>query len=223
MGGTSVTSRYAGAGRPSQVVVRAPRGGPDRVFIKLTKILRTSLGSGTSGAFALYQIFPNDCKDPFGGLGAGGPVGFGSWAGNGAGQFLAYTVHAFSVRLRATQPAGSTATHVCYRFCPASVGTPTDTLQIAGAPRAKSVLVAAGDGIRELRSFHTVAEVYGQTQQAVAIDDSFSALYNATPASEVRMDLAFQDTVATQQTVPILLELTQYIEFYGRQEDAVPS
>jgi len=223
MGGTSVQSRYAGAGRPSQVIVRAPRGGPDRVFIKLTKILRTQLGSGTSGAFALYQIYPNDCKDPFGGLGAGGPVGFGSWAGNGAGQFLAYTVHAFAIRLRATQPAGSTGTHVAYRFVPASVGTPTDSVQVAGSPRAKSVILAAGDGIRELRSFHTVAEIYGQTQQAVAIDDSFSALYNATPASEVRMDLCFQDTSATSEVVPILLEMTQYIEFYGRQEDAVPS
>jgi len=223
MGGTSVTSRYAGAGRPSQVIVRAPQSGPDRVFVKLKKVARLELTTGASGAFAVYPIYPNDCKDPFSTLGAGGPVGFGSWCGNGAGQYLAYTVHAFAVNLRITQPSGSNGTHVVISFCPNSQAAPTDTVQAAGGQRAKSLLTAAGTEVFRMGAYHSVAEIYGQTNQAVAIDDTFSALYNATPSSEVRCDISLQATSNTQTTLHGLLELTQYIEFYGRQVDAVPS
>jgi len=223
MGGTSVSSRYAGKGRPSQVIVRAPQSGPDRVFVKLKKVLRADLTTGASGAFSNYDIFPNDCKDPFGSAGAGGPVGFASWCGNGAGQYLAYCVHAFSIRVRCTQPAGSTGTHVVMSFKPNSQAAPTDTVQAAGGQRSKSLLLAAGTQIADMSAYHSVAEVYGQTNQAVAIDDSFAALYNATPSSEVRCDISLQGTASTVNSIPALIELTQYIEFFGRQVDAVPS
>jgi len=223
MGGTSVSSRYAGKGKPSQVIVRAPQSGPDRVFVKLKKIVRFDFTTGSSGAYANYPIYPNDCKDPFGSLAAGGPVGFGSWCGNGAGQYLAYTVHAFAVRLQITQPAGSIGTHVVLSFCPNSQAVPTDTVQAAGGQRAKGLLLAAGTEVHVLSAYHSVAEIYGQTNQAVAIDDSFSALYNATPSSEVRCDISLQGTSSTLNTAPALIELTQYVEFYGRQVDAVPS
>lgn len=223
MGGTSVSSRYAGKGRPSQVIVRAPQSGPDRVFVKLKKVCRVDLTTGASGGFATNPIYPNDCKDPFGSLAAGGPVGFASWCGNGAGQYLAYTVHAFAVRVSITQPAGTTGTHVVMSFCPNSQAVPTDTVQAAGGQRAKGLLLAAGTEVHVLSAYHSVAEIYGQTNQAVAIDDSFSALYNATPSSEVRCDISLQGTSSTLNTAPALIELTQYIEFYGRQVDAVPS
>lgn len=223
MGGTSVSSRYAGKGRPSQVIVRAPTSGPDRVFVKLKKFLRTDLTTGASGAFSNLNIQVNDCKDPFDTLAAGGPVGFASWCGNGAGQYLAYCVHAFSVRITCTQPAGTTGTHIVMSFKPESQAVPTDTVQAAGGQRSKSILVAAGTQIHTMHSYHSVAEIYGQTNQAVAIDDSFAALYNATPASEVRCDISLQGTATTQNTIPAVIELTQYVEFFGRQVDAVPS
>jgi len=223
MGGTSVSSRWAGKGKPSQVIVRAPQSGPDRVFVKLKKVCRADLSTGASGAFGNYPIYCNDCKDPFGSLAAGGPVGFASWCGNGAGQYLAYTVHAFAIRVQCTQPAGTTGTHIVLSFCPNSQAVPTDTVQAAGGQRAKGVLLAAGTQVHTIGAYHSVAEVYGQTNQAVAIDDTFSALYNATPSSEVRCDISLQGTSSTQNTIPALIELTQYVEFYGRQVDAVPS
>lgn len=222
MGGTSVSSRYAGKGRPSQVIVRAPAAGPDRVFVKLKKVLRTEFLTGAAGAFALNQIYPNNGIDPFGTMDSGGAVGFASWCANAAGKYLAYCVHAFSVKLSVTQPAGSTGTHITMGFKPASQGTPTDTAQSSGQPRTKSLLLAAGTEVHTLYSYHSVAEVYGQTNAAVAIDDSFAALYSAAPASEVRCDICLQGTSSTQNTVPALLELTQYIEFFGRQIDSDP-
>jgi len=223
MGGTSVSSRYAGKGRPSQVIVRAPAAGPDRVFVKLKKFLRADLQTGASGAFAIYSIYPNNGLDPAGTLDSGGAVGFASWCANAAGKYLAYCVHAFAVKLSVTQPAGTTGTHITMGFKPASQGTPTDTLQSAGQPRTQSRLLAAGTQISHMYAYHSTAEVYGQTNNAVAVDDSFSALYNAAPASEVRCDISLQGTSSTLNTVPVLIELTQYIEFYGRQVDAVPS
>lgn len=223
MGGTSVASRYAGKGKPSQVLIRAPQSGPDRVFVKLRKVLRTDLATEAAGAFANFPILCNNGIDPFGTLGAGGCVGFNSWCGSGSGQYLAYCVHAFAVKVQATQPAGTTGTHLCMSFKSAAQAVPTDTVQTAGSQRAKSLLLAAGTQVHTLYSYHSVAECYGQTNQTVATDDTYSALYNAAPASEVRCDISLQGTAATQNTIPVLIELVQYIEFFGRQVDSVPS
>jgi len=92
-----------------------------------------------------------------------------------------------------------------------------------GSHRAVYTLAAAGTQVHTLSLYCTVAEVYGQTKQTVAIDDTFSALHNATPTSEVRVDVCCIDTVATQQSLPFTFELTQYIEFFGRQEFTAPS
>lgn len=223
LGGTSVSSRYAGKGKPSQVLVRAPQSGPDRVFVKLKKVFRGNLDTGASGAFANYPILCNNGIDPFGTLGAGGAVGFASWCGNGAGQYLAYCVHAFAVKLSCTQPAGTSGTHIVMSFKSAAQAAPTDTMQVAGSARAKSLLMAAGTEVHTMYSYHSVAECYAQTNQTVASDDTFSALYNAAPASEVRCDISVQGTASTLNNIPVVLELTQYIEFFGRQADAVPS
>lgn len=223
MGGTSVSSRYAGKGRPTQVIVRAPQAGPDRVFVKLKKVLRTDLATAAAGAFANSQILVNNGIDPFGTAAAGGCVGFASWCGNAAGQYLGYCVHAFAVKISATQPAGTTGTHVVMSFKPATVAVPTDTVQAAGGQRAKSMLLAAGTQVHSMSSYHSVAECYSQTNMTVATDDTFAALFNAAPSSEVRCDISLQGTAGTANTVPCLIELTQYIEFFGRQVDAVPS
>lgn len=223
MGGTSVSSRYAGRGKPSQVIIRAPQAGPDRVFVKLTKTVAIDVATGASGAFSNQAISCNDCKDPFGSLGAGGPVGFASWCSNSAGRYLAYCVHAFAIDIEATQPAGTTGTAMCISFQPASGALPTDIVQAAGMPRAKSLLLAAGTQVHRVHAYHSVAEVYGQTNQTVAMDDTFAALYNATPASEVRCNISLQGTSTTLNTLPMLIKLTQYVEFFGRQTDAIPS
>lgn len=223
LGGTSVASRWAGKGKPSQVLIRAPTSGPDRVFVKLKKILRTDLTTGASGAFANSPIYPNNGIDPFSTAAAGGAVGFSSWCGTGSGQYLAYCVHAFAVKVLISQPAGSNGTHVVMSFKPSAQALPTDTVQAAGGARAKSLLICAGTEVHKLQSYHSVAEVYGQTNQTVASDDSFSALHNAAPSSEVRCDISLQATSATSTTCPALIELTQYIEFFGRQADSVPS
>lgn len=223
LGGTSVSSRYAGKGKPTQVIVRAPQAGPDRVFVKLKKILPTNLQAGTTGAFANNSIYPNNAIDPFGTLAAGGAVGFSSWCANAAGKYLAYCVHAFSVKITSTQPAGSDGTQLVMSFKPASQGTPTDVRQAAGSPRAKYLLLAAGTQVHSMSAYYSVAEVYGQTNATVAQDDSFAALYNAAPQSEVRCDISLQGTGADTHTCPTIIELVQYIEFFGRQIDSVPS
>lgn len=219
-------SRFSGKrakGRPTQAVVPGPLGGPDRIFVKLRKFGRGTLTSGASGAFAVSPIYANDCKDPFGTLGAGGPAGFSYYCGNADGQYLAYCVHSFKFDLTFTQPSGSTGTVVALHPCPNSQAAPTSMEAVMGGARSVYTLAAAGTQVHKLSLYCTVAEVYGQTKQTVAIDDSFAALYNATPSSEVRVDVCTADTSATQQSLPFTFVLTQYVEFFGRQAFSAPS
>lgn len=219
-------SRFYGSrakGRPTQAVVPGPIGGPDRIFVKLRKFGRGTLSSAAAGAFSVSPIYPNDCKDPFGSLAAGGPTGFSFYAGNSSGQYFGYIVHSFKFEIIFSQPGGTTGTVVALRACPNSTPAPTSMEQVMGAHRAVYTIATAGTETHKLSMYHTVAEVMGVTKQTVAIDDSFAALYNATPSSECRIDVCAVDTAATQQSLPFTFCLTQYIEFFGRNEFVAPS
>lgn len=70
-----------------------------------------------------------------------------------------------------------------------------------------------------MRGFHRVGQIYGQAPQTIAYDDSFAAQYNTDPQSLTKLHIFSQClSSATQLTYSIDLELTQYIEFFGRNK-----
>lgn len=81
---------------------------------------------------------------------------------------------------------------------------------------------ANGGNRAKLVMYGTTAAVYGDTKATVQLDDSFSALSNANPASECNADFTLQTAdSATSQTIYTVLTLTQWAIMFGPKRASI--
>lgn len=203
-------------GRPSQAIIRQPTVVADRIFVKLTKVAVNSLATGAVGAFVNYSSNPNDMKNgPLNSAFASGACeGFSKYCSS-TGPYLSYIVHGFSLDVQMNQGNVDGGMAVGIMVAPTSASTPTAISQF-GEQRGRLYQLNPSRTSRHWSS-HTIAQIYGQTRQTVAIADSFSALYNAVPSSEVTLHLAVQGNSAVLEHLYFTMKITCYVEFFGRQ------
>lgn len=203
----------------TQTIVTNPRIGPDRVFCCFKKTAVLQFSTAAAGAYAVGSLKLNSASDPLGTFGTGPPVGAGSYLGASPALYGAYIVHAFRVKLQIVSPTGFFGA-VGMSFRPASMNVPTSIAQQAGFARS-TVKQVVQDFVTTITMYGTTGQVYGQSPQSVAIADSFSALYNADPGSEVMCDIGSEENSHTTQiTFSAIIELTQYVECFGRNSVA---
>lgn len=208
-------------GRPGTTqIIQRPIMSADRAFVTLKKAFVGAAATGAAGAFATSPISPNDCKDPLVGFGSGSPEGFNSWCSS-TGLYGSYIVHAFKlewnfINENLTAASGPFNCVVCWNFRPATTAAAVNMPQAMSQPRAVYATLNSNNPWKGSRYF-TVAEIYGQSPQTVAIADSFAAIYNATPSSQIAADLSIVDpSTGTAQAINGTFVITQYIEFFGR-------
>lgn len=188
---------------------------PDRLFSKFHSTAVGVTAPGTAGVFATSALNVNDCKDPLGAWGSGAPVGFANLCSS-TGYYGAYIVHAFSVHMVMYQASGNSSSVVTMMPRVTGAAPATSAQEAISNPRCKSVIVDQGNH-SHLYLYASVAEVYGQSPQTVAIADSFSALYSAAPGSAILVDIGRQDTaVTTANNISYTIKLTQWVELFGR-------
>lgn len=188
---------------------------PDRMFTKVHTTIVSTIATGAAGVFATSRLFVNSCSDPLGDLGSGVPYGFANLCSS-TGYYQAYIVHAFSVHVTLYQASGTTSSVVTLMPRVATAAAATSAQEAIGNGRSRHSIVDQGNH-SHLYMYHQVGEIYGQSPQTVAIADSFSALYNASPTSLLYVDIGRQDTaLATQNTMSYTLKLTQWVELFGR-------
>lgn len=202
----------------TQAIIRSPSNAPDRMFVKLKTGFYGQWITGAAGAYdVIGYIRLNSAFDPLGDLGAVTPAGSTPLLGaSGSAVYGAYIVHAASISWKIMQTTNSGCT-VCALIprC-ATAAEPASMGRAISTPRAKYGMVGPAEGVVNLYTFNTTAQLYGQSPQTVATDDTYSALYNATPTSEVRCDFALASTDNNQQTVNVVVVLTQWCELFGR-------
>lgn len=203
----------------SQFVALSPPIQPDRVFVKLARSLLTTFATGAAGAYGEFTLKCNSAADPLGSLSSGVPIGATHWLGTSPSQYGAYIVHAFQVKLEMTSgTANDFPVVVAVSFRPASMAAPTSIAQQQNQSYAAHKFVSpGGTNPTVITRYCTTGQVYGQSPQTVAIADSFSALYNADPSSEVLADVGIQNPDATNAaTVYLNVTVTQWVECFGR-------
>jgi len=203
----------AGRFGTTQNVDPSPQIGPDRQFMCVSKTYVGQLQSSAAGAFGVYNLKANSCFNPLGSITTGQPIGFSNFCGT-AGQYRAYIVHAFRIEVQSVVSNINGVMGVSFR--PASMSVPSSMAQVAGLARSKVVQMLP-EQLKRISIYATVGQIYGQTDATVAMADSFSALYNTDPSSEIFCDLSFQENSATTQiTISCVVKMTQYVEFFGR-------
>lgn len=207
----------------SQATLYQPTFAPDRLFIKLRLPIGATLSTGAAGVFATSYLVTNSTTTSAGGtfLGAVAPSGVGLYLGApGAAMYSQYCVHAFAYDV--TVSTGATGP-LLFGMSPRGgvISAPATGLEALANPYEKHCLVAAGAPAIRLRSFHRTSQVYGASPQAVAIADSFSAAYNASPASLITLDLWAQNLgSATLIGANCAGHVMLYVEVFGRRKPA---
>lgn len=208
-------------GQTTQSIVRQPLIQPDRVFLKLKSFVYGAFQSATAGAFSANTLRLNDCSDPLGSLGSSTPVGFSDWCSASSSSYRFYRVHAFSALIEAV-PEGQNGSYpvITMGLRNGSTAAPTTIVQASGQSRCVSRLspttMTAYSPMR-LRLYGKTSEVYGVSPQTVAAADAFAAQYNASPSNVIIADVCVQDALSTTQfTFVLKIEITQWVEIYGR-------
>lgn len=197
-----------------QVTIPAPIQGVDRLFLKVSKSIVGQFATGAAGAYQAATLKLNSANDPLGSLGSGPPVGLAAYCGASPALYGAYIVHAWKVHIEMTNGATNFAWGFTAR--PASMAAATSVAQIGSTAYGQMRIITPGQ-ISKLTKYGTTGQVYGQSPQTVAIADSFSALYNADPSSEIIGDLGAQEVTGSTQLISgYILTITQWVECFGR-------
>lgn len=207
----------------TQAIVRQPLYLPDRLFTKLCDLIYGVFGTGVAGASNIVHLRLSSCISTGGTLTTSAPAGFAQLC-SATSLYRSYIVHAFAYDIEvALQGTTSNGYSLVFGVLPqaAFLPAPASVAALQGAPRAQVKMIQTANGPVRFRGFHRVGQIYGQAPQTVAIADSFSALYNATPASEVYLHLGSADAAGvTQLAYDLRINLYMYIEFFGRNGPA---
>jgi len=157
----------------------------------------------------------NSCADPLGTLGSITSVGSTQWFA----AYQRYRVHAAKVKITFTNPqaGGSSASHFAMFPHSATQTVPTTMAQMVGQPYSRhGVFGYPGSPPVVLEFYVTMAQVFGQSKQAIAADDTYSALVSASPSQVAVCTAALQalDATTTVTLALFAVELTQWVEFY---------
>lgn len=215
---------FKAGGSASMATMPNVIGAPGRMELKLRGTIRYTLTS-TTGAFSTAVVSRcNSIFDPFAASSASTLGMVNSWCGptsaSTSGLYHSYIVKAFrhDIRVSNLQSANYPVTvgFVC-RPSTQSVATSWDYVTNHGHSVVRQIDPGANGGSNQLISmYRSVAAVYAETKACVALDDSFSALSDANPASEVNMD-AFVQTgdAATTQTIYLTHTITMWVTLFG--------
>jgi len=202
-------------GRPSQVRIPGNIGIAQRAFVKLKSHVIGGFTS-TSGAVSVTEdmLKLNSCADPLGTLGSITSVGSTQWFA----AYQRYRVHAAKVKITFANPtADSGPFHFAMFPHSATQTVPTTMAQMVGQPYSRHGVMNHGGSDPKVLSFYvTMAQVFGQSKEAIAADDTYSALVSASP-SQVAVCTAALQTLDGSSNITLALfavELTQWVEFY---------
>lgn len=217
-----VGGRASGAGHTtSQALIRQPGYLPDRMFTKVYTPFTGQIQTGAAGAYNSYYLRPNSLLVPLGTLSSNTPGGLSKLLGASA-CYRSYIVHSFAIDIKVMSVA-NTPLVAQFGILPsyALAAAPASMTAIMQSPRAKWGCTQYLVPPLRLKGFWRSGQLYGQSPQTVAIADSFSALYSATPASENYIHVGFDEQAhTTQMLMGLQLVLTQYIELFGRNSAA---
>jgi len=197
----------------TQVSIPRSRGGADRQFVTVS---RSYIGTGSSAVFAVFATLKlNSANDPLGSVGTGPPTASVPYLGpSTTSLYGAYIVHAF--RLDIEVNANVFGAYFGLLMRPSSMASASTAGQCDSQAHGQVKMVNVS-GVTRWSLYRTTGQIYGQAPITVATADSFSALYNADPSSEVMGDLYVGNTDGVTSTAfSVKLRLTQYLEVYGR-------
>lgn len=143
----------------------------------------------------------------------GPAVGFPKWCST-TGLYRSYIVHGVLIEIEAYQNEVAGGCAIGLMVQPTASTAPTDLSSFTEQKSVTHLLVPNQKCY--LRKYLTTAEVYGQSKETVATADSFSALYNAAPSSTFKMYIGLQGASGIAEHAQMLVRVTQYFEFFGR-------
>jgi len=224
--GPSSVQYGAGKGITDQAVLYKTIGSPGRLMMKFRTSYSGSLQSA-SGAFTSGGIaIPNSLFDPAGAQGSIKAGGWTSWFGTSPtsadGIYYSYMVTAAKLKVYFNAATANTIpVNVGLRFLPGSgqvAASASDFMTSNFAKQNCVGLPAGGQGQRVISIYASIAQVMSDVMASVAYDDTFSALSNATPTSQVNADYFVQSTDASTTTnILYRAELTQWVCLFGRK------
>jgi len=215
-----VASGRRGLRGTTQAIVRQPKISADRVFCKLKLVFQESYTTGAAGAFAIVaKVYPNDMLDPTGAYSAIQATGFAGWCGSGGASYQSYIVHAAKVTVQAVQTQNNYGGMLIMAPRANSSAAPTTPSQMCGQARAKYLTLGAGSGVEKMSMYFRIGEIMGVNPQTVAIDDTFAALYNASPASLVAFEIAAYSGTGAVNVGDMTVTMDFWVEFFGRHTD----
>lgn len=213
--GGSVFGERARRGTSADVVHTRRPYAPDRMFVKLRTVYRV-LQTNTSGVFTTTSSCKlNSCLDPMGAAGSIAATGFAEWSN----IYHSYQVQAAAIRVQVINNSSTVHTQAGVMFMPNLTTSPTTLQEATGGRFSKNVVLSGfngGPAMREIRMFARMNEIAGDPVMAVPIDNTYSALTNADPATLFIADLFSQPCDGTSTGGCIfLVQLTQYVCFFG--------
>jgi len=199
-------------------------GVPGRMELQLRGTIGYTLTS-TTGAFSTAVISRcNSIFDPFAASSAATLAMVNSWMGptsaSTSGLYHSYIVKAFKhdIVVSNLQSANYPMRFgIVARPNTQSVCTAWNQVT-AQAHSIVRQIDPGGNGGRNqhLSMYRSVAAVYAESKACVALDDSFAALSDANPASEVDLDAYVQtQDGATTQTIYITHTITMWVTLFG--------
>ena len=210
-------------GDASQALITGAIFAPSRLGLKFVSTERFSFASTTGGFATTATARLNSLFDPWNASSSGIATGhlnwFGATPGATEGIYMSYMVVAAKLELEVhVLQASNYPMNVGLSFRPASRSAPTSWANLQHQYATVRTLDpgANGGNRSKLQLYGSVAGIYGDTKATVQLDDTFSALSNANPASEVYADFTLQTADSTTtQTVYTMATLTQWVIMFG--------
>lgn len=199
-------------------------GVPGRMELQLRGTIGYTLTS-TTGAFSTAVVSRcNSIFDPFAASSAATLGMVQSWCGTTSagtgGLYHSYIVKAFKHDISVSNLQSANypmrVGFVC-RPSTQSVCTAWNEVTNQGHAIVRQIDPGGNGGRNQhISMYRSVAAVYAETKACVALDDSFSALSDANPASEVNMDAYLQtQDGATTQTIYLTHTITMWVTLFG--------
>lgn len=209
------------ARRLTTSVIRNPTGLADRVFVKLQSRVGFSF-TNTSGGYTSVICQANSAFDPFGSSSTAQPYLFDQWAG----LYDEYRVHGFAWKVHPTMGATgiiSTSNRECMVIPTRQSSAFGSALLAREQPRAQFNIFQVNSGKwATLEGYATCHTILGQSKVAFEGDAGTSAAVTADPDVKVYLHIATQDPhESTTVNTFAVVELIQYVEFFGRAIAAV--
>lgn len=174
--------------------------------------------TGASGAFVGKYFTLNSCTALGGSFGTVNTPGFSTLCSSTA-PYRSYIVHAVKVYLSVAVNTSTAGASLCIGIAPqhANGPAPGTMLALMGMPRARYGLQQVTAKPLVLQEFIRIGTTWGQSEQTVAIADSFASLYNTTPASQSLLHIGYEDAAgATVVQFNLCGYIDQYVELFGR-------